>query len=184
MCFCSFFSRFVTNILFCNKKRATLLIFLSRKWPSLGLILLSDFARTTYHRVLFFVIIRRIVVNLLSNLLYNARKPLILLGLFIQTLHCRELIGRISILPSWLSVIIIFACWNAFLDIRDAPWWYRIDVSSLWQTTFPTSIMDNYKRFALSEKNTDKMLHKHYKFFIADFQSKFHLFTKSICHNL
>lgn len=98
--------------------------------------------------------------------------------------HCRELIGRISILLSWLSVIIIFACWNAFLDIRDAPWWYRIDVSSLWQTTFPTSIMDNYKRFALSKKNTDKMLHKHYKFFIADFQSKFYLFTKSICHNL
>ena len=106
------------------------------------------------------------------------------LDLFIQTLHRRELIGRISILLSWLSVIIILACWNTFLDIRDAPWWYRIDVSSLWQTIFSTSIMDNYKRFALSEKNTDKMLHKHYKFFIADFQSKFYLFTKSICHNL
>ena len=104
--------------------------------------------------------------------------------LFIQTLHHRELIGRISILLSWLSVIIILACWNAFLDIRDAPWWYRIDVSSLWQTIFSTSIMDNYKRFALSEKNADKMPHKHYKFFIADFQSKFYLFTKSICHNL
>ena len=74
------------------------------------------------------------------------------LDLFIQTLHCRELIGRISILLSWLSVIFILACWNAFLDIRDAPWWYRIDVSSLWQTIFSTSIMDNYKRFALSEK--------------------------------
>ena len=106
------------------------------------------------------------------------------LDLFIQTLHCRELIGRISILLSWLSVIIILAYWNAFLDIRDAPWWYRIDVSSLWQTIFSTSIMDNYKRFALSEKNADKMPHKHYKFFIADFQSKFYLFTKSICHNL
>ena len=116
--------------------------------------------------------------------LWKARKPLILLGFYyfswrIVGTHWKN---------SHFAFVIIrdnhFGLLKCFLNIRDAPWWYRIDVSSLWQTTFPTSIMDNYKRFALSKKNTDKMLHKHYKFFIADFQSKFYLFTKSICHNL
>ena len=63
-----------TNILLCTQKRATLLKYFQESDPFRSHLHCRIFFRTTYHQLLFFVNEEVIVVNLLSNQFYQARK--------------------------------------------------------------------------------------------------------------